>query len=436
MTEDMLHAKILVLEEENALLAEHAEDLLLLGSVAEEIDALEEEGAILETALERIAILKDLPLAGCYTLEPEPTPLALYSLWHQHPPQTSLEVDTRWWKTHPKGKAWLGRSTDAPIRLHLDAPANSLEHIILIPVGNQWCPAGLFMFASTGHSRRKLRAMLPLLERVSNMTARRMENLTLLRMQRAFNAQLEQRVAERTTALERSLQRLRTLHTLDEAILSAKSPSDVALTALERLRVLLSCQRISIAHFARERNEVHILGEWTAGTPPLVDGVRVPWEEYQVAPEVLQGQVHTVPDVQKMDAPPPVIRHLVGKKIFAYFNVPLIVEQRVIGALNVGYAQPEAFTQEHLDTAREVAATLAIAIHQARLRTEIEAYARTLEQRVAERTAELERMVALMAGREVRMAELKEVIRQLQEQLRDAGLTPCATDPLGTIETL
>ncbi len=40
-----------------------------------------------------------------------------------------------------------------------------------------------------------------------------------------------------------------------------------------------------------------------------------------------------------------------------------------------------------------------------------------LEQRVAERTAELRRMVNLMAGREIRMAELKDVIRQLREQL-------------------
>lgn len=59
----------------------------------------------------------------------------------------------------------------------------------------------------------------------------------------------------------------------------------------------------------------------------------------------------------------------------------------------------------------------------ARIRTE-------LEQRVAERTEQLQKTVNLMAGREVRMAELKEIIQSLTEQLEKAGLTPNAQDPL------
>ncbi len=53
-----------------------------------------------------------------------------------------------------------------------------------------------------------------------------------------------------------------------------------------------------------------------------------------------------------------------------------------------------------------------------------------LERRVRERTAELREMVNLMTGREIRMAELKEMIRQLHTQLEDAGLEPVADDPL------
>ena len=53
-----------------------------------------------------------------------------------------------------------------------------------------------------------------------------------------------------------------------------------------------------------------------------------------------------------------------------------------------------------------------------------------LEQRVEARTNQLQQTVNLMAGREVRMAELKSIIRMLQEQIKDAGLTPIAKDPL------
>jgi hypothetical protein len=53
-----------------------------------------------------------------------------------------------------------------------------------------------------------------------------------------------------------------------------------------------------------------------------------------------------------------------------------------------------------------------------------------LEERVEDRTEKLQIMVDAMAGREVRMADLKQVITKLRKQLRNAGLDPIAHDPL------
>lgn len=53
-----------------------------------------------------------------------------------------------------------------------------------------------------------------------------------------------------------------------------------------------------------------------------------------------------------------------------------------------------------------------------------------LDKRVHERTERLNTMVNAMAGREVRMAELKKVIEKLRAQLEDAGIKPAANDPL------
>ncbi len=55
-----------------------------------------------------------------------------------------------------------------------------------------------------------------------------------------------------------------------------------------------------------------------------------------------------------------------------------------------------------------------------------------LEERVEDRTAELKNMVDLMVGREVRMAELKRVIKKLRDQLIEAGIEPSADDPLSS----
>jgi len=61
---------------------------------------------------------------------------------------------------------------------------------------------------------------------------------------------------------------------------------------------------------------------------------------------------------------------------------------------------------------------------------ELQKHREQLEERVRERTAELQIMVNAMAGREVRMAGLKKVIRELRAQLEEAGMKPVADDPI------
>jgi methyl-accepting chemotaxis protein len=60
----------------------------------------------------------------------------------------------------------------------------------------------------------------------------------------------------------------------------------------------------------------------------------------------------------------------------------------------------------------------------------LEQQQKSLEELVRKRTVELQKMVNLMAGREVRMAELKKVIAKLRTQLESKGKTPLADDPL------
>ena len=73
---------------------------------------------------------------------------------------------------------------------------------------------------------------------------------------------------------------------------------------------------------------------------------------------------------------------------------------------------------------------MAIGIDNTYLAQQVQTQADDLEKRVEQRTQELRGMVNAMAGREIRMAELKQAIKQLRKQLIRAGLTPVADDPL------
>lgn len=111
---------------------------------------------------------------------------------------------------------------------------------------------------------------------------------------------------------------------------------------------------------------------------------------------------------------------------------PLLYQGKVIGVMNIAFAQPHDFSERELRLLALLADQAAVAIANARLVEQLRQQSQDLDKRVAERTAELQRLVNVMVGRELRMKELKDVIRRLKQQLRAAGLEPVADDPLGT----
>jgi light-regulated signal transduction histidine kinase (bacteriophytochrome) len=70
--------------------------------------------------------------------------------------------------------------------------------------------------------------------------------------------------------------------------------------------------------------------------------------------------------------------------------VPMVVEEQVIGVVHVGRTEADAFTDADWRVGRELADHMAIALRQSQLLEEVQAQRERLEERVQERTAELE----------------------------------------------
>lgn len=223
--------------------------------------------------------------------------------------------------------------------------------------------------------------------------------------------------------------RLETLHEIDQVILEARSTEEIAVAALKGLKTLIACQAISVLMFDFETAQAEPLFVHFSQMQMLEAGP-IPLTQIRPLETLQQGDVHVIDDLAALQEPTPAERVLLARRVRSHLSVPLMTHGGLTGSLNLAAAEPGAFTKTEIAIAREVADQLAIALEQSRLHEQAQRHAKELEQRVEERTVELQRLVKLMAGRELRMAELKDVIRLLRKQLKDTGLTPAANDPL------
>lgn len=115
--------------------------------------------------------------------------------------------------------------------------------------------------------------------------------------------------------------------------------------------------------------------------------------------------------------------------IHCFLSVPALISETLLGQVAVANADRN-YTERDLEVLERLADLYAMSIERKRAEDALRRAHDELEQRVQEHTSELQTIINAMAGREVRMAELKETIRKLRAQLEEAGLTPVADDPL------
>ncbi|MGQ0549628.1 MAG: ATP-binding protein [Armatimonadota bacterium] len=210
-------------------------------------------------------------------------------------------------------------------------------------------------------------------------------------------AALQQRAveAERAeAALRRYTERLEVLHKTDQAILTAQSPEAVADAALRQIQNLVPCQRVSLALYDFTANEIRVLATRSLGENPAEAGTRISFEAIGNFDETLdvlrKGKVHTA-DLQALSRPTPFIQAMKAAGMRYVTVVPLMAQGQLIGSLSLTTDSPGPMAPEYLDVAREVADQLAVAIQHAQMREDLQQHAAVLEQRVAERTVELEK---------------------------------------------
>ncbi len=201
---------------------------------------------------------------------------------------------------------------------------------------------------------------------------------------------LKARETERRSAqssLAQQAERLRIVHEIDRAIIAEVKPEAIAAAVLQPLRQLLGVARANINLIDEAAGDV----EWFASAgrqrTHIGSGLRFPAH--------LIGDINALRrgEPQKIDTraqPPGKERDaLLATGVYHYMAIPMVAGGELIGAVSFGGEQ-DSFPEEQVTIALEVATQLAVAIGNARLYEKVHKLNAQLEQRVRERTAELQ----------------------------------------------
>lgn len=190
-------------------------------------------------------------------------------------------------------------------------------------------------------------------------------------------------------ALNRYAVRLEILHQIDLHMIEAKSIQALVDSVLKPLRRLIPCQSISVEIIDAETRERLVFALDFSDGSVLDQGLGIP-----ISTEFFGGDdarhIHISGDLRLMQESSSRAKQLTSEGIVSALNVPLMDQEYLLGTLELLSDMPSFFTTEYQEIAAEVANQLAIAIHQMQLTQEIERHRALLEQRIAERTTELQ----------------------------------------------
>jgi len=185
--------------------------------------------------------------------------------------------------------------------------------------------------------------------------------------------------------------RIEILHEIDQAILAVRSPQEIAVATLSRLPRIVPCSSASLALLNVEELTADVIAIYSDNEVHPGAG-KIPFQDPERLEQLVEGHIVYITDLvtQPLEGPPSLNRVLLQGPIHAVIAVPLLHQDRLVGVLSVGAAQRGQLSREDVQITQEIATQLAISIYQAQLTDAIQIINTELEQRVLDRTAQLE----------------------------------------------
>jgi PAS domain S-box-containing protein len=195
-------------------------------------------------------------------------------------------------------------------------------------------------------------------------------------------------VKQAENALKRYALRMEILHEIDLGLIQGGSIPALVEVTVQHLRQLIPCERADVMILDETTGEAVIFAVDLNGDTKLDTGVRVP-----IPPNVFEGyderHLRVFDDIRLFQETRPRAKQLVNEGLLSALSALLVDGEHPIGTLGLFADRAGFFTAEYQDIVAEIASQLTIAIRQMHFAEELARHAAQLEQKVAERTADL-----------------------------------------------
>jgi len=199
-----LEEKIAFLHAENKSMAERAEEIFLLVMVSESIREINDRSIIVDTVLEKISILKDIPLC-CYCSRKNNT-LKVQLAYTSYADNTSIhkiELDENAFNKLQNGILYLVKEKKIYDEIFKSLKEKNFEprSILIIPHKSISNELSYFLFADNDEDTNRFSEIITLIHEVINIMSDKLDNLYLLEELKKINLGLERKITDRTSEL-------------------------------------------------------------------------------------------------------------------------------------------------------------------------------------------------------------------------------------------